>query len=236
MPSLLPPPLRLGVHGSARPASRIVAAAGHAHTPVEYVPYEVAAPFDPLRAGRMDIMIVKYDPLEPDITLSAPVGFDGRAVLVGAHHPLAGRDTVSIEEVAAYEGFACPGDFPPHVWDLVVPPRTPQGRTIRRVHSMTTLTALADLLRSTSAVHVSFQSLEAVVPPDIAVVPVHDLPPSPVAFAWLRGGDGPPEHVRRFVADAERAAGQPTDQTAGQTAHLAANQAATQGAHQAVER
>ncbi|MER7046508.1 LysR substrate-binding domain-containing protein [Streptomyces jumonjinensis] len=198
-------PIRLGVHGSVRLACRIVASAGYPQASVEYVPYEVTEPFDPLRAGRMDIMIVKYDPLEPDIVMSRPVCFDGRAVLVGAHHPLAGRDTVSVEEVAEYEGFQCPGDFPPHVWNLVVPPRTPQGRTVRRIHSVTTFTAMTDLLRSTSAIHVSFQSLDTVVPPDIKVVPVHDLPPSPVSLAWLRG-DEPPWHVRQFVADAERAA------------------------------
>ncbi|MER7462181.1 LysR substrate-binding domain-containing protein [Streptomyces sp. NPDC097981] len=198
-------PVRLGVHGSTHLASCLVAAAGHPHASVEYVPYEVTEPFGPLRAGRMDIMVVKYDPLEPDIAVSRPVGFDGRAVLVGAHHPLAGRATVSVEEVAEYEGFRCPGDFPARVWDLVVPPRTPRGRAIRRVHAMTTLTAMADLLGSTSAMHLSFQSLDAVVPPDIKVVPVHDLPPSPVAFAWLRGTE-PPAHVRQLVSDAERAA------------------------------
>ncbi|MFF4098226.1 LysR substrate-binding domain-containing protein [Streptomyces sp. NPDC001903] len=200
-----PRTVRMGVHGSTHLASRLVAAAGHAPESVEYVPYEVTEPFGPLRAGDADIMIVKYDPLEPDLAVSGPVGFDGRAVLVGAHHPLAGRASVSVEEVAEYGGFRCPGEFPPHVWDLVVPPRTPLGRPIRRIHAMTTLTAMTELLRSTYAVHLSFRSLEAVVAPDVKVVPVHDLPPSPVAFAWLRD-TGPAEHVRRFVADAQRAA------------------------------
>ncbi|SEP92501.1 LysR substrate binding domain-containing protein [Streptomyces sp. yr375] len=198
-------PIRLGVHGSPHLASRIVAAAGHPPESVAYVPYEVTEPFEPLRAGRLDVMIVKYDPLEPDVAMSAPVAHDGRAVLVGAHHPLAGRASVSVEEAAAYEGFECPGDFPPHVWNLVVPPRTPQGRPIRRVHPMTTMTALADRLRNSTALHVSFQSLDAVVPPDIKVVPVHDLPPAAVTLGWLREAELP-EHVRRFVADAEQAA------------------------------
>ncbi|AXE23340.1 LysR family transcriptional regulator [Streptomyces globosus] len=199
-----PRPVRLGVHGPPRQAERIAAAAGVPPSAVEYVPYEVAEPFAPLRAGLADLMLLKYDPLEPDIAVSAPVAFDGRAVLVGAGHPLAGRGEVSIEEVADYEAFRCPGSFPAHVWDLVVPPRTPGGRTIRRVHPMTTLGALAELLRSSPAVHVSFRSLAAVLPPDIEVVPVHDLPPSPVAFGRLRGVEQP-EHVARFVAAAERA-------------------------------
>lgn len=198
-------PIRLGVHGSAQPASRIVSAAGHPPESVEYVPYDVTEPFEPLRAGRVDIMIVKYDPLEPDIAVSAPVAYDGRAVLVGSHHPLADRASVSVEEVAPYESFRCPGSFPVRVWDLVVPPRTPRGLPIRRIHPMTTMAALAALLRDTHAVHVSFQSLDAVVPPDIKVVPVHDLEPAPVTLGRLRAA-GLPGHVERFVADAERAA------------------------------
>ncbi|MFE0251249.1 substrate-binding domain-containing protein [Streptomyces sp. NPDC059010] len=200
-----PPAVRLGIHGSPHLASRIVAAAGHPESSVEYVPYEVAEPFAPLRAGATDIMIVKYDPREPDIEVGAPVCRDGRAVLVGAQHPLAARESVSIEDVADYDGFQCPGDFPANVWDRVVPPHTPRGRTIRRRHPMTTVPALVDLLRNSTAMHVSFQSLDAVLPADIRVVPVRDLPPSPVAFAWLRGARLP-DHVERFVGDAERAA------------------------------
>ncbi|MDH2391176.1 substrate-binding domain-containing protein [Streptomyces sp. HNM0663] len=197
--------IRLGVHGSPHLASRIVAAAGHPETAVQYVPYEVAEPFAPLRAGATDIMIVKYDPLEPDIAVGDPVGWDGRAVLVGAHHPLAARESVSIEDVADYDGFRCPGDFPANVWDLVVPPHTPRGRAIRRTHTMTTVPALVDRLRSSLATHVSFQSLDAVLPPDIRVIPVPDLPSSPVAFAWLRDVELS-ECVRQFMTDAERAA------------------------------
>ncbi|MGW6910664.1 LysR family transcriptional regulator substrate-binding protein [Streptomyces sp. NPDC054940] len=205
-----PRPVRFGFHGSTRLAVRIATAAGHPPSSVQYVPYEVTDPFGPLRAGAMDVMIVKYDPMEPDIELSEPVFLDDRALLVGDRHPLAGRDAVSIEEVAEYEGFRCPGDFPPHVWDLVVPPRTPKGRTIRRVHAMTTMAALAEVLRSGSAVHVSFQSLEGIMPLDIQVVPIRDLPPSPVTLAWLRGAELP-DHVRRFVADAEDAGRAVTD-------------------------
>ncbi|WP_406690563.1 LysR substrate-binding domain-containing protein [Saccharopolyspora sp. ID03-671] len=200
-----PRPLRLGIHGSTHLAARIVAAADHPVSSIEYIRYEVSEPFRLLRAGETDLMLVKYDPFDPDIALSQRVAWDGRAVLVGAHHPLAAQESVSLEQIADYEGFRCPGDFPPNVWDLVVPPHTWAGRAIRRTHTMTTVLALVERLRSTLAMHVSFQSLEAVLPPDIKVVPVHDLPPSPVALAWLRG-TRLPERAWRFVRDAERAA------------------------------
>lgn len=198
-------PIRFGIHGSPHLAKRIIAAADTDPATVEFVPYDVAEPFRPLREGALDIMIVKYGLHEPDIASSATVAHDGRALIVGAHHPLAGRDTVSVEEAAGYDAFDCPGDFPPYVWDLVVPPRTPAGTPIRRVHRMTTVEAMVDILAGTRAVHVSFQSLDAIVPPHIRVVPVHDLPAAPVTLAWLRGTPLAPE-AAAFVAAAERSA------------------------------
>ncbi|MEV7293568.1 LysR substrate-binding domain-containing protein [Streptomyces microflavus] len=197
--------VRLGFHGAPNLAARIVTAAGHHLRDVEFVPYDVADPFGPLREHAMDMVIVKYDPREPDIAVSRPVAFDGRALIVGAHHPLADRDTVSIEEAAHYDSFSCPGDFPPYVWDEVVPPRTPSGAPIRRLHPMTSVEGMIRILATTQAVHVSFQSLDAVLPPHIRALPVHDLPPAPVALARLRDLELPPR-ATALLADAERGA------------------------------
>ncbi|TPQ18652.1 LysR family transcriptional regulator [Streptomyces sporangiiformans] len=200
-------PVRLGVHGSSHLASRVITAAGHSSHEVEFVPYEVAEPFRPLRARALDVMIVKYAVQEPDIVVSRPVAFDGRALIVGKEHPLADRDTVSIEEAARYDCFRCPGDFPPYVWDRVVPPHTPSGTPLRRIHRMTTVKAMVGVLAAGQAVHVSFQSLGAMLPPHIRAVPIHDLPPAPVSLAWLRDVDLLPR-AAILVADAERSAEQ----------------------------
>ncbi|QEV20749.1 LysR substrate-binding domain-containing protein [Streptomyces alboniger] len=198
-------PLRFGIHGSPHLATRIITAAGHGLKEVEFVPYDVADPFGPLRDRSLEIMIVKYGLQEPDIAVSRPVSFDGRALIVSADHPLAERKTVSVEEAAQYDAFRCPGDFPPYVWDKVVPPRTPGGTVIRRVHPMTTVEAMTEVLARTTAVHVSFQSLESILPPHIKAVPVHDLPPAPVTLAWLRDVALSPR-AATLVADAERSA------------------------------
>ncbi|MFJ5938476.1 LysR substrate-binding domain-containing protein [Streptomyces sp. NPDC093071] len=198
-------PVRLGIHGAPHLATRIIRAAGHRPEEVEFVPYDVAEPFRPLREGAVDVMIVKYVLREPDIAVGDPVAFDDRALIVGADHPLADRASVSIEEAAPYDSFSCPGDFPPYVWDLVVPPHTPRGTPIRRVHPMTTVEGMVEVLTATRAVHVSFASLEAVLPPHIRAVPVHDLPPAPVALARLRDAELPPP-AAALLADAERQA------------------------------
>lgn len=196
-------PIRLGIHGSPDLARRIVTAAGHGLDEVRFVPYEVTDPFRPLREGAQDLMIVKYELEEPDIAWSRPVAQDARALVVHKDHPLADRASVSVEEVADYEAFQRPGDFPANVWDLVVPRLTPGGRPIRRVHPLTTIQALAERLAETDAVHLSVQSLDASVPAYIKVVPVPDLPPAPVRLAWLSEVPLAPA-AAALVADAER--------------------------------
>lgn len=197
-----PPPVRLGIHGSPDLAIAIIRAAGRDASEVELVGYEVGDPFRGLRAGELDVMIVKYGLEEPDLAVSRPVALDPRAVIVGAHHPLATHTSVSVEELAAYEGFRCPGAFPEYVWDEVVPPRTPKGRRIRRAYEMGTVKGLMGTLSGTDAVHLTFQSLEAIAPARMKVIPIVDLPPAPVSLAWLRD-PAPAAHTARFIADAE---------------------------------
>lgn len=197
--------IRFGIHGSPLLARRILRAAGRTEDQVRWLAYDVTDPFRELRAGETDVMIVKYALREPDLAVSKPLAEDPRAVVVGARHPLAGRESVSVEELAGYEAFRCPGNFPRYVWDEMVPPATPSGRPIHRRHRMTTVRAMVDLLVATRAVHLSVQSLDAVVPPQVRVVPIRDLPPAPVELCWLRE-PGPPPRVAEFVADAEAAA------------------------------
>ncbi|MFE1958239.1 LysR substrate-binding domain-containing protein [Streptomyces sp. NPDC059479] len=198
-------PLRVGIHGSSRQAERIVAAAGHAEERISYVPYDVREPFRLLRAGELDVMLVKFELREPDIVTSGPVAFDSRAVLVRADHPLAGRASVSVEDITAYDAFRCPGDFPPYIWDLVVPPMTPLGGRMRRVLEMGSLAELAETLAGSDSVHLSFRSLDGIVPSGIKVVPVTDLPAAPVSLARLRDTPPSPE-LAAFIAAAERSA------------------------------
>lgn len=193
--------IRLGYHGSVALAHEIVNAAGWQN--VSFAEYDLAAPFAALRAGELDLMIVKYRQWQPDLTYSRMFAEDPRAAVLGTSHPLAGRDSVSIEELAEYDSFECPGDFPADVWDQVIPPRTPAGKPIRRRHAATDVAAMMKVITSTTAVHLSLESLSHVTPPTVAVVPIHDLPPAPVGLAWLR--DNESLHIRRFARAAESA-------------------------------
>jgi len=187
--------IRLGYHGSRGLAERLVRGAGSRE--FTFVEYDVSDPFRALRAGELDVMITKFAPSEPDLAYSAVLDTDARAAILGAGHPLADRPSVSIEELADYDGFQCPGTFPPSVWDEVVPPVTPGGRVVRRRYSLTSTAALMEFVVRHQAVHISLLSLADVAPPAVRVVPIHDLPPAPVTLAWVP----PRPFVEAFVAD-----------------------------------
>lgn len=196
------PELSLGYTGSLAIPRALVAAARLAPADVALVEYDVRDPFAPLRSGRADVMISKFDHFEPGLVYSAPVAMDPRAVLLAAGHPLAGRAEVSVEDVADYPGFHCPGDMPAQAWDQIVPPVTPGGRPIRRAFRLTTAAELMRLVASGAAVHLTVASIADVAPPAVRVLPVPDLPPAPVYLAHLPGAPG---RVRRLVAACEAA-------------------------------
>ncbi|BFV55547.1 hypothetical protein KCMC57_up06510 [Kitasatospora sp. CMC57] len=201
------PPLtrtvHLGYHGSAEVAHRITALAG-ATEAAELSQYDIADPFRGLRHGELDLAIVKFGLREPDLAVSRVLGWDARAVVVAVEHPLAlaGAASVSVEDIARYDAFHCPGQLPGYVWDEVVPPYTPGGRPIVRRHQVGAIPEMLALVASGAAVHLSVASLADIAPPTVRVLPVHDLPPAPVALAWHRGADLP-LHVRKFIATAE---------------------------------
>ncbi|MGW1836509.1 substrate-binding domain-containing protein [Streptomyces sp. BBFR2] len=197
--------VRFGYHGSTEVVSRIVRLAGCEESAVELSEYDIADPFRGVRAGELDVMIVKFGINEPDLVCSRVLTEDARAVVVSSGHPLAGRASVSVEELADYDAFAPPGDFPADVWDDVVPPRTLSGRPIRRVRRVRTVPEMMRTVAAGDAIHISLISLADIAPPGIEVVPIHDLPPAPVTLAWLRGAEQH-DHIRQFVTSAEAAA------------------------------
>lgn len=190
--------IRLGYHGSLVLPKRIATASGRPEL-VEFTPYEMTDPFRALRAGDLDVMIVKFGVREADLTCSSVLGLDPRAALIGATHPLARRCSLSVEDLADFEGFRCPSGFPSYIWDEVVPPSTPAGRPVRRCHDLASTSAVMDLVASGRAVHLSVLSLADIAPPTVRVIPVADLPPAPVALAWCRLTG----QLRTFVTTAE---------------------------------
>ncbi|WP_167158889.1 LysR substrate-binding domain-containing protein [Streptomyces sp. MBT27] len=197
--------VRFGYHGSTEVVGRIVRLAGREDADVRLIEYDITDPFHGVRAGELDVMIVKFGINEPDLAVSRVLTEDARAAVLGAGHPLADRASVSIEELADYDVFAAPGKFPARVWDDVVPPRTPSGRPVRRNRQAATIPELMRMVAAGEAIHISLISLADLAPSGVKVVPIHDLPPAPVTLAWRRGAEVH-DHVREFITTAEAAA------------------------------
>ncbi|MBL1103495.1 LysR family transcriptional regulator [Streptomyces sp. 5-8] len=197
--------VRLGYHGSTTVVSDIIRLAGRDEAAVRLSEYDIGDPFAEVRAGRQDVMIAKFAVREPDLFTTRTLTEDARAVVVAADHPLAARDHVSVEDVAAYDCFDRPGDFPAYVWDEVVPPHTPAGRPLHRRHRVSTVPEMMRLVATGAGVHLSVISLADLAPAGVRVVPVHDLPPAPVTLAWPRERELP-SHIRDFIAAAEQEA------------------------------
>lgn len=70
---------------------------------------------------------------------------------------------------------------------------------------MGTVADMVAILEGSDSVHLSFRSLEGIVPPGIKVVPVPDLPPAPISLARLRDTRPAPD-LAAFLAAAERSA------------------------------
>jgi DNA-binding transcriptional LysR family regulator len=67
---------------------------------------------------------------QPDIVVGPALASEPMVLAVAADHPLADRERVSIEEIAAYP-VAPITDSPSELIDAVMPRTTPGGRRIR---------------------------------------------------------------------------------------------------------
>src|SRR5947209_13279403 len=114
---------------------------------------------------------------EPDITIGPILSREQRAVLVSKQDPLAGRESISYDELRDRAVTDTHG-LPRELMNAFVPPVTASGRKLRRIkpHSMDEvlmLVAAGELVHPTVASSPNYYVDEGVV-----AVPISDLPPS----------------------------------------------------------
>ncbi|WP_413229183.1 LysR family transcriptional regulator substrate-binding protein [Actinomadura citrea] len=101
------------------------------------VPY--VDPYEPLRRDEVDVLIsyLIVDPLEePDLTTGPAIHHTARVLVVAAGDPLAGRPSLSIEDLAGRRTVARPPRLPRALFDHFVPPATPLGEPIHRTYDL----------------------------------------------------------------------------------------------------
>ena len=173
--------------------SRLVAAfqAGYPACEVRLQEVETFDAYRALRQGDIDVLCNWLAVDEPDLTAGAAFAYYPRALAVAATHRLASQDTISIEDVASEEVALLPPTIPPAVYDLIVPPRTPSGRPIRRTQPVQTINEILSLVARGRIVHPTSSTVPIFNRDDIVLIPIEGLPPIPLGLVWYTIRENP---------------------------------------------
>jgi DNA-binding transcriptional LysR family regulator len=161
------------------PALSRLISAFQARYPACEVRLQEVETFDAYRALRRDdIVLCNWLAVhEPDLTAGAAFAHYSRALAVAATHRLADQDAIAIEDVADEEVALLPPTIPPAVYDLIVPPRTPSGRPIRRTQPVQTINEILSLVALGRIVHPTSSAVPIFNRDDIVLIPIDGLPP-----------------------------------------------------------
>jgi DNA-binding transcriptional LysR family regulator len=138
----------------------------------------------PLRASASDALVYWNGILAPDLTAGPVIAWLNRVLLVARDHRLAGRQSVSVEELANERLMAGPPSFPVELMEGLIPSRTPSGRPISRTEPVQSLHELVSLVARGRIVHPTGADIIPARRDDIVLVPIRDLPPLPLGLIW----------------------------------------------------
>ncbi|WP_051385552.1 LysR family transcriptional regulator [Actinokineospora inagensis] len=139
----------------------------------------------PLQRGEVDAMVVRLPIEEPDLSTGPVIAREARLLAVPPDHALARRASVSIEDAANETMFALQETAPAYWRDFHLPTRTPSGRRLRHGRRVRTCQEILSLVAAGEGVAPMSESVARYyAQPDVAFVPVHDLPAAPVALVW----------------------------------------------------
>jgi DNA-binding transcriptional LysR family regulator len=186
-------PLRIGVVSAAAVGDRlrqIVAAYEQAHprSPVQYVGLPFADRFGPLRRGEVELIMSSLPLKQADLVTGPVLSSEPRMLAVGRIHPLASRETVSIEDLADHAIGDLSIAAPPELAEHMAPRTTPSGQTIPRVAvDATEPSALIMAVAQGRVVQpVTRQFAVSYAHRDVSFIPIRDLPPSQSVMVWRR--------------------------------------------------
>ena len=106
-------------------------------------------------------------------------------VAVAVSHPLARRQTVSVEDLAGQPAARPPVAFPPALWEALVPANIPSGKPIPPAHDTRSLHEIWALAARGLIVHPTVASTAHLLRrDDIVLVPIIGLPPIRLGLIW----------------------------------------------------
>jgi DNA-binding transcriptional LysR family regulator len=155
-----------------------------------------------LERGEADLIASWLPHGQTDLIIGPTLIQEPRVLAVGPGHPLAGREAVSLEEVADYPVVQMHW-VPTELHETWLPSKTPNGRSFR-YHKVDDrdrgrlLSEMGYLVASGRIVHPTVRSLTKIFDHlDIVYVPITDMPLMRSALVWLHAATHPA--LREFV-------------------------------------
>jgi DNA-binding transcriptional LysR family regulator len=142
---------------------------------------------DVLHDARADVGIIRL-PIDPAGLEITPLYTEPRLVVVPSAHPLAGKETVHIADLAADHLIQDP-DAVPEWRDIAVELRTGERRPVPVIHSVEE--KLEFVAGGQGIAVIPESTANFYTRPGIAAIPVEDLGPNHVAAAWPVGRTSP---------------------------------------------
>lgn len=163
--------------------------ATHPELAVEVCEVPFSDPYGMLRRGDFDLQLTDFPVHEEDLTHGPTLLAEDRVLAVSTRHPLAGRDTVTLEDLTEVPLLTIAGDIPEYWTEHRLPTRTPSGRPVRPGPSVTNFQEALTLVAAgngalLAGAHVSLYHGR----PGISYVPVEGDTPLGYNLMWRSDG------------------------------------------------
>ncbi|MER6521126.1 LysR family transcriptional regulator [Streptomyces sp. NPDC001553] len=157
----------------------------HPGLAVEVCEVPLSDPYGQLRSGDFDVAFAEFPVRESDLGEGPVLFVEERALAVPAGHPLAARESVSMEDLAGVALLSIGGDLPPYRRAYLTPARTPAGRPIGRGPEVTNMQeALMLVAAGRGALLVAAHAATYFARPGVAYVPFSDAEPAGYGLVW----------------------------------------------------
>jgi DNA-binding transcriptional LysR family regulator len=163
--------------------------ARHAGCVVRTQEIQFNEPLGPLLRGELDLQISELPVRIPGVADGPVLLREPRALMVPDGHPLARRNSVSMEDLAEVPLIRSDGDLPKSLLDLHIPVRTPMGRAIPHGPSYTFWPEVPALVAAgLGASIVAARAARYHARPGIAFIPFQDGPTVDYGVLWPATG------------------------------------------------
>lgn len=165
---------------------------------------ETWAPYGDLRQGHVDVMLNWQAADEPHFVTGPVIEYRERVLAVSRRHRLAGRQSVSVEDLGDEETEELPGSYPAALADAISPRFTPSGRQIRHTHHSHSPEDVISLIARGRIVHPTMAGVSLFLRDDIRLITIRDMPLMPLGLIWRAADEN--ARIRALAAAARRLA------------------------------